>query len=145
MAPALGDLELELTRLARRSRSNQARIAAEVHPELDVAGYAVLVTVRELAAREGAVRASEVGEALGLHKSTMSRNLAGLERLGLVERTPDPEDARARGIAMTDAGAESLSRTFEGRRAVLRDHLDSWPQEDIADLAGLLRRYNDTF
>ena len=109
MAPAFGDLEFELTRLARRSRSNQARIAAEVHPDLDVAGYAVLVTIRDLGGDGNPGRATEIGEFLGLHKSTMSRNLSTLERLGLVERLPDPEDARAI--------ADSVIVVAEGRAA----------------------------
>ncbi len=145
MAPAFGDLEFELSRLARRSRSNQARIAAEVHPDLDVSGYVVLVTVRDQYQAGTAVRASDIGEILGLHKSTMSRNLAALESLGLVERTPDPEDARARGVRLTEAGEQALTRTLEGRRALLRERLSDWPDGDIGGLAGLLRRYNDSF
>lgn len=140
----LGELEFELTRLFRRARTRQQRTAAEVHPDLDSAGYAVLVTVRELAASEPGVRGGAVSEALGLHKSTTSRNLTTLEELGLVERVPDPDDARARQVRLTEAGSEALERSFEGRRARLKDQLSTWEREDIATLAGLLRRLNDT-
>ena len=140
----LGELEVELTRLFRRARTRQQRTAAEVHPDLDSAGYAVLVTVRELSALAGGVRGGEVSEALGLHKSTTSRNLTTLEELGLVERIPDPADARARQVRLTEAGAKALERSFEGRRARLKDQLSTWEREDIATLAALLRRLNDT-
>ncbi|HEX5428975.1 MAG TPA: MarR family transcriptional regulator [Pedococcus sp.] len=140
----LGELEVELTRLFRRARTRQQRTAAEVHPDLDSAGYAVLVTVRELSQLAGGARGGEVSEALGLHKSTTSRNLTTLEQLGLVERVPDPEDARARQVQLTAAGAAALERSFDGRRARLKDQLSSWDREDIAALAGLLRRLNDT-
>jgi DNA-binding MarR family transcriptional regulator len=140
----LGELEVELTRLLRRARSAQQRTAAQVHPDLDSAGYAVLVTVRELSQSSGGARGGEVSDALGLHKSTTSRNLTTLETLGLVERIPDPQDARARQVRLTAEGAEALERSFAGRRERLRTRLESWDPADIAALAGLLRRLNDS-
>ncbi len=140
----LGELEVELTRLLRRARSSQQRIASEVHPDLDASGYAVLVTVRELAAAGGGARGADISEALGLHKSTMSRNLAVLEELGLIERIPDPLDARARQVGLTTQGSAALERSFEGRRERLRQQLLTWETSDIAELARLLRLLNDT-
>lgn len=139
---ALGELEVELTRLFRRARSAQQRTAAQVHPDLDAAGYAVLVAVRDLAAHGGA-RGGDLSGALGLHKSTMSRNISALERLGLIERVPDPEDARARQVRLTPQGSEALERSFEGRRERLRSQLKTWDAGDVAALARLLRRLND--
>jgi hypothetical protein len=50
-------VERKLTRLLRRARASSARLAAEVHPDLDAAGYAVLVTVVDLG--QDPVRARE--------------------------------------------------------------------------------------
>lgn len=140
----LGELESELTRLLRRARSAQQRTAAEVHPDLDSAGYAVLVAVRDLSASGGGARGGEVSELLGLHKSTTSRNLTTLEDLGLVERIPDPVDARARQVRLTPEGAEALERSVAGRRARLRAQLQEWDAADMAALARLLRKLNDS-
>lgn len=140
----LGELEVELTRLMRRARSAQQRTAAEVHPDLDSAGYAVLIAVRDLSASGGGARGGEVSEVLGLHKSTTSRNLTTLEDLGLVERIPDPDDARARQVRLTPQGAEALDRSVLGRRARLRAQLQEWEAADIAALARLLRKLNDS-
>lgn len=140
----LGELEVELTRLMRRARSAQQRTAAEVHPDLDSAGYAVLIAVRDLSASGGGARGGEVSEVLGLHKSTTSRNLTTLEDLGLVERIPDPADARARQVRLTPQGAEALDRSVLGRRARLRAQLQEWEAVDIAALARLLRKLNDS-
>ena len=146
MAPTsdLGELEVELSRLLRRARSAQQRTAAEVHPDLDSAGYAVLVAVRELAAAGGGARGGDISDVLGLHKSTTSRNLTTLEELGLIERIPDPADARARQVRLTAAGSEALDRVTTGRRERLRARLASWEARDVADLARLLRLLNDT-
>ena len=141
---AFGELEVELSRLLRRARSAQQRTAADVHPDLDSAGYAVLVTVRDLSASGGGARGNDISEVLGLHKSTTSRNLAALEDLGLVERVPDPADARARQVRLTTQGASSLERSFAGRSERLRARLSGWESGDIAELARLLRQLNDT-
>ena len=146
MAPTsdLGALEIELSRLLRRARSAQQRTAADVHPDLDSAGYAVLVAVRDLAAAGGGARGGDISDVLGLHKSTTSRNLTTLEDLGLIERIPDPVDARARQVRLTTAGAEALDRSVSGRRERLRERLSSWEPQDVSDLARLLRQLNDT-
>jgi DNA-binding MarR family transcriptional regulator len=145
MAPTsdLGELEVELSRLLRRARSAQQRTAAEVHPDLDSAGYAVLVAVRDLAAAGGGARGGDISDVLGLHKSTTSRNLTTLERLGLIERIADPADARARQVRLTVAGADALERSVSGRRERLRERLASWDARDVSDLARLLRQLND--
>jgi DNA-binding MarR family transcriptional regulator len=146
MAPTsdLGELEIELSRLLRRARSAQQRTAADVHPDLDSAGYAVLVAVRDLAAAGGGARGGDISDVLGLHKSTTSRNLTTLEDLGLIERIPDPVDARARQVRLTAAGADALERSVSGRRERLRARLADWDPQDVSDLARLLRLLNDT-
>ena len=140
----LHDLERELTRFWRRSRVASTSIAAEVHPDLDVASYTVLVTISDLSASlPGGVRAIDVADTLGLHKSTMSRNIAVLERLGLVGREPSAEDARARILSITDSGRAALDATVTARRARVSSILSRWSAADVRDLARLLGQLND--
>jgi DNA-binding MarR family transcriptional regulator len=46
---------------------------------------------------------------LGLDRTTLTRNLRGLEERDLVRTAPDPHDARVRIVSLTPAGAEELS------------------------------------
>jgi DNA-binding MarR family transcriptional regulator len=140
----LHDLERELTRFWRRSRVASTSIAAEVHPDLDVASYTVLVTISDLSGSlPGGVRAIDVAETLGLHKSTMSRNIAVLERLGLVAREPSAEDARARILTITEPGRASLDSAVTARRQRVSTILSRWSSADVRDLARLLGQLND--
>ena len=141
---SLGDVEREITRFLRRARTASTAMATEVHPDLDAAGYSVLGCVLELSSTmpEG-VRAADVGSALGLHKSTTSRNIGELERLGLIERVPDLSDARARLLRLTPSGYESVTRSRAGRRGRVAEKLSRWPQHDVRELARLLGRLND--
>jgi DNA-binding MarR family transcriptional regulator len=140
----LDDVEREITRFLRRARTASQAMAAEVHPDLDAAGYSVLVCVLQLSESmpEG-VRAADVGAALNLHKSTTSRNVGELERLGLLERVPDLSDARARLLQLTSSGRASVTRSREGRRSRVAQRLSLWPQHDVCELARLLGRLND--
>jgi O-acetyl-ADP-ribose deacetylase len=140
----LHDLERELTRFFRRSRVASTAIAAEVHPDLDVASYTVLVTISDLSGSlPGGVRAIDVAETLGLHKSTMSRNIAVLEGLGLVAREPSVEDARARILTITEPGRRSLDAAVTARRQRVSTTLSRWSEADVRDLARLLGQLND--
>jgi DNA-binding MarR family transcriptional regulator len=145
-AAARAAVERELTRLLRRARTASAHLAAEVHPDLESAGYTVLVTVLELAdTMPAGVRAADLSEAVGLHKSTMSRNITELERLGLLERVPDPSDARARLLQLTPPGRSALMRSRAGRRKRIAQRMERWPRQDLDKLAALLGRLNDDF
>jgi DNA-binding MarR family transcriptional regulator len=44
--------------------------------------------------------------------STLSRTLDGLEKDGLVRRSPDPDDQRATRIHLTDAGRETFEQLW---------------------------------
>jgi DNA-binding MarR family transcriptional regulator len=61
-------------------------------------------------------RITDLAERLGITKQAVSQLVDDLEALGVVERKPDPEDARARRVAFTELGRQGL---FEGL-AVLR-------------------------
>jgi len=49
-----------------------------------------------------------VATLLGMDRTTLTANLKPLERRGLVTVEPDPEDKRARRLALTEAGRDLL-------------------------------------
>lgn len=46
-------------------------------------------------------------------------------------------------LELTGAGRRVLARVTESRRAVFRERLAHWPQEDLARFADYLVRYNE--
>lgn len=137
-------VERELTRLLRRFRRALSAYAVTVHPSLDVAGYSLLLAIVDAEAETGRedVRVAALEERLQLHKSTLSRGLAGLEQLGMVQRVADPDDARARLVRLAPDGRQRLGRLQTQRLAVLARVLDSWRFEDLTALGALLERLN---
>lgn len=137
-------VERELTRLLRRARVTLGSYAAKVHPEIDLAAYTLLLAVRDAAIERdgGAVRAADLATRMRLHKSTLSRGLAQLESFGLIERQPDPKDARARLVALSADGTARMTEAIAERRARLSAVLDRWDYADLETLARLLDRLN---
>ena len=73
--------------------------------------------------RGGGVRLTALADRSGLTKQAVGEAVADLERLGYVERVPDPSDGRAKIIRLTERGgqaaaaAEEIFADIEGRFA----------------------------
>ena len=98
----------------------------QLHEELAAAGYPEIrpahgVVFQYLSA-EGS-RVTELAERSQLSKQWMGSLVDDLEARGYVERTPDPTDARAKVVRLTDRGrallgaAEHISRRIEAEWA----------------------------
>jgi DNA-binding MarR family transcriptional regulator len=131
-------LEREVALLLRRGRAIQARLAGQLHHELDGAAYGLLVLLDDA----GPLRASDVVARLGLDKSTVSRQVASLVDLGLVDRAADPDDGRAQVLSTSAEGHTRLSELRDARRVRWESDLSGWETTDVATLAQLLGRLN---
>ncbi|MBE7702047.1 MarR family transcriptional regulator [Oerskovia sp. Sa1BUA8] len=135
----LSALERELRVLTRRAGSSANAMAKRIHPDLDASAYPLLAHIW---ANPG-VRGSDLAQQFGVGRATISRQLARLESVGLVDREVDPEDSRGQVITLTEAGATLLRTTHERRVDSISQALSDWSSEDVAALAGLLHRYSE--
>jgi len=136
---AQGDIEEQLLTILTRVKRAMAGRARGIHPELQGAGYAILLHL----VNQDAVRASDLVATLDLDKGFVSRQVGHLERLGLVERVSDPDDGRAQRITLTPAGRETLDRVRSEARADFERRLTGWTAEELTAFAAQLRRYNE--
>ncbi|MEV8035218.1 MarR family winged helix-turn-helix transcriptional regulator [Streptomyces sp. NPDC086182] len=125
-----------MTVFARRARASAGRM----HPELSLVSYTLLGHLEEV----GGCRATDLAEHYALDKSTVSRQVAALERAGLIDRRMDPEDHRVQVLHLTAAGTEILAQVTRSRRVAFRERLTGWPVEDLARFASYVQRYNGT-
>ncbi|WP_416965581.1 MarR family winged helix-turn-helix transcriptional regulator [Streptomyces sp. Agncl-13] len=123
-----------MTSFARRARASAGRL----HPELSLVSYTLLSHLEE---RDGC-RATDLAAHYALDKSTVSRQVAALERADLIERRLAPEDHRVQVLHLTAAGRRILAQVTENRQAAFRERLADWPEEDLTRFAGYLERYN---
>lgn len=134
----LRDLEHQFFVLLRRLRRNLAERGHAVAPGLTALGYGVL----DQLARDGAARATEVACVLGVDRGAMSRTVHQLVELGLVERSNDPDDARALVLELSAHGRDRLTEVGLQRHAVFLRAMSEWTSDELADLAATLGRYN---
>jgi len=132
------ELEHELAVLLRRSRGFSRQVAQNVHPDVEPAAYALLVRLSET----GSDRLTQLAAYFGVGKATVSRQLAHLHQLGLIERVEDPDDARAHVLRLSPAGGERLALARAARRRRFRQMLAEWDAGDLRTLAALLHRFN---
>lgn len=132
-------IESELRRLLSRSRSFSVELAQMVHPDLEPAQYVLLVQLAE----QGQVRAVDLANLRGVTKGVVSRQVDVLERLGLLDRKPDPSDARARVIVLTAAGRRAVRRAQAARREYMNRLLERCGEDELVAIAQSLRRLNE--
>lgn len=75
-----------------------------------------------------------------LDKTTMVVTLDELEKAGLAERRPAPEDRRARIVAVTPRGAEAVAAGARIVEELQRELLESVPEESRAAFVAALEQ-----
>ncbi|MGJ9423584.1 MarR family winged helix-turn-helix transcriptional regulator [Aeromicrobium sp. CF3.5] len=137
----LVDVDVELARFIRRVRVQSLRRLEAIHPRLDYGSFLFLIMICDAT---GGIRGSELAEALGVHKSTASRAIAGLERMELVSRIPDPDDGRAQLLVAERSAIASLEEYRSTSRARLSEVLADWSPEEVEAFSRAMARLNDT-
>lgn len=135
--PALED---ELAAFFRRSRAAAREAARALHPQLDATVFPLVVML----GRVETLRVSELGARLMLDKSTVSRQIDAAERAGLVARSVDPSDARARLVGLTASGRERLDALQARRRANWEQALAHWSRDEVRALTRLLAKLGES-
>lgn len=121
-----GNIGPSLTEIARDfHRRALARFAAAGHPGLQAAHTAVISHL----GLEG-VRLTELARRAGMTKQGMGQLVDELERLGYLERVPDPTDSRAKLVRFSRRGRRLIPQGIRIARQV---------QDDYARLIGRRR------
>lgn len=121
----------------------QKLVLAELHDRLSQAG---LANIRDAHGcvfgniqPEGS-RLTELAERAGITKQAVGEAVADLERLGYVDRIPDPADGRAKIIRLTETGREAQSFGFDVMQGIERRWADQHGEERMTATRELLER-----
>jgi DNA-binding MarR family transcriptional regulator len=115
-------------------RELYGKLAEAGHPEIRPRHGAVLAWLD----REG-TRATELSRLSGRHKQVIGTLADELDRLGYVERRPDPADRRAKLIVPTERGLDAIERTDAIVRAIERRNSRRLGKEAYEELKASLR------
>jgi DNA-binding MarR family transcriptional regulator len=131
----------QLVRLVRLIERVQAQYQAEHTDAVDRATYLLLVHL----VKDGAHRAGALADAVHSDPSTVSRQIAHLVQLGLVERVADPADGRATLLVATAEGRRVFDENRQLRNRSIAAMMSDWPDADRQAFGQLLTRFTDGF
>jgi DNA-binding MarR family transcriptional regulator len=120
-------LRMAVVRTNRRLRQEAAAETSGLTPT----SVATLATIE----RHGPLTPSEAADVERVKRPTMTRTLGCLEREGLIERMPDPEDGRSFLVSVNAAGRDRLRRLRRRKNAYLARRMRELPAEDVETLA----------
>src|SRR5450830_11853 len=106
---------------------------------LDRALFPLLVGIEKL----GPIGVVELADRTGRDYTTVSRQVAKLESLGLVQRQDGPTDRRVRIATVTPKGKAMTELVDVARERMGREIFKSWEQKDMDDLIRLMRKFAD--
>ena len=87
-----------------------------------------------------ALSQAELARIAQVEQPSMAQLLARMERDGLVERVPDPQDGRSRLISLTPLAAKRLPKAKALMDAHAQNALADFSPEETAQLTALLKR-----
>lgn len=138
---AMADLDDQLSLLWRRARAINFQLTRRVHPDLEPAAYGLLSVLHS----QGRMRLTVLAKHVGVGKPSVSRQIALLMDLGLVQKEDDPVDGRAQLIGLTETGTQKMRTIQIGRQQAFNERLASWDEAELASLSTLLAKLNSSY
>jgi len=135
---ALHEALIDIVGVINRPQGD-AMMIREAGIPLDRALFPLLVLVQ----RRGPIGVVDLAGRVGRDYTTVSRQVAKLEELGLVRRQPGATDRRVRETVVTPKGKSMTDAVDMARERLGSDIFASWDERDVAELVRLMRKFAD--
>jgi DNA-binding MarR family transcriptional regulator len=135
---ALHGALLDIVSIFNRPQNDEALIREAAIP-LDRALFPLLVGID----RFGPIGVVDLADRVGRDYTTVSRQVAKLESLGLAERRESEADRRVRVAAVTPKGKAMTEAVDAARDRIGRAIFETWNADEIDELVRLMRKFAD--
>ena len=129
---------LDIVGVMNRPQRDEVLIKAAGIP-LDRALFPLLVGVE----RFGPIGVVDLADGVGRDYTTVSRQVAKLESLGLIERRDRAADRRVREAVISPKGKAMIELVDAARDRILRAIFGKWDAQDVDELVRLMRKFAD--
>lgn len=129
---------LDIVSVMNRPQRDEALIRAAGIP-LDRALFPLIVGIE----RFGPIGVVDLADRVGRDYTTVSRQVAKLEDLGLVERQESNADRRVREAVVTCKGKAMTDLVDAARERIGRGIFETWEAHEIDELVRLMRKFAD--
>jgi DNA-binding MarR family transcriptional regulator len=127
---------VEIMGVMNRPQRDEAMVR-EAGISLDRALFPLLVLVERL----GPIGVVELADRVGRDYTTVSRQVAKLESLGLVVRQASALDRRVRESVITEKGKAMTDRVDDARERIGVSIFSTWDEGDFDNLVRLMRKF----
>ncbi len=148
MCRALPDLpmaETVMVRLLRISAASLGQYFEPVFREIDLSENTFHILCLLMAAPEGRASPSELSELMGTSRGNMTRLLDELDQAGHIRRDTVQSDGRRFIVTITNSGRAAALHTAQRLNPALRQAFADLSDEEMAQLALLLRKAVGSF
>lgn len=118
---------------------NDEQLIAKAGVRLDRALFSVLVGIERL----GPIGVVNLAEVSGRDYTTVSRQVAKLESLGLVKRRESPVDRRVREAVISPKGKAMTDRIDAARERMGNEVFKDWSSDELDVFVRLIRKFAD--
>lgn len=115
------------------------QMVREAGISLDRALFPLLVMVERL----GPIGVVDLADRVGRDYTTVSRQVAKLESLGLVDRQEGADDRRVRKATIAPKGKAMTDRVDEARQRIGQAIFARWDPREVEELVRLMRKFAD--
>jgi len=120
---------------AHRSMGRHAQRSIAAH-DIGLSDFGIL----EALLHKGPMLVNEIGRRIELTSGSITTAVDRLEARGLVERSADADDRRARQVSLTRNGRGLITRIFDRHRSVLDAAADGLKRAEREQLTALLKK-----
>lgn len=113
----------------------------ESNIQLDRALFPLLVQI----SRFGPIGVVELADRVGRDYTTVSRQVAKLEELGLAQRQKNAKDKRVNEAVITPAGRVMTDKIDAARTRIYGEVFQAWQESERTELARLLQKFVGDF
>ncbi len=129
---------IDIVSVMNRPQRDEAMVR-EAGISLDRALFPLLVGIE----RRGPIGVVELADSVGRDYTTVSRQVAKLESLGLVERLASAADRRVRQAIVTPKGQTMTDAVDKARDRIGQAIFSTWDERDVEQLVRLMRKFAD--
>ena len=135
---ALHEALIDIVGIFNRPQADEMMVR-QAGISLDRALFPLLVVIE----RRGPIGVVELAERIGRDYTTVSRQVARLESLDLVERKASSEDRRV-SLATVTAGGKAMTEAVDrARERLVSAMFATWDDRDVEELVRLMRKFAD--
>ena len=135
---ALHEALIDIVSVVNRPQGDEMMVR-EAGISLDRALFPLLVGIE----RRGPIGVVDLADRIGRDYTTVSRQVAKLESLGLIERRAAAIDRRISEASVTAKGKAMTDAVDRARERLVGAMFATWDDHDVAELVRLMRKFAD--